>query len=193
LLTQYSTYLIVDRQYEKVLEVLTCDLALKKPLTPAQLLVRARALIHLGQPNLALNDAQEAYLRRQEDTLFPSPIDPKNGAAESILAEALCINGRYQEAEIFFVIAIDGVNLELRTVLVYAECLDKLGRISEAIEMLHKMALNRMNIPAIWIHGARLMLRYPTLRDITIQWVQESKTYHSRDCEIIELTKRLNC
>jgi tetratricopeptide (TPR) repeat protein len=192
LLTQYSTYLIVDHQYEKVLEVLTCDLALKKPLTPAQLLVRARALIHLGQSQLALNDAQEAYSRRTEETLFPSAIDPKNGAAESMLAETLCINGRYQKALYFFEIATDGINLEPRTVLAYAECLDKLGRISEAIEMLHKTALNRINIPAIWIHGARLMLRYPTLRDITIEWVQESKMYHPEDCEISELTKKLN-
>ena len=79
LLTQYSGYFLVDKQYEKVLEVLTSDLALRQPLTPGQLLVRGRALIYLRQPQYALKDVQEAYSRRKEATLFPSAIDPIGG------------------------------------------------------------------------------------------------------------------
>jgi tetratricopeptide (TPR) repeat protein len=191
LLTQYSTYLLVDQQYEKVLEVLTSDLALKEPLTPGQLLVRARALIHLRQASFALKDTQEAYARRAEATLFPSAIDPKSGAGEAMMAEALFINGRYQEAIEYFEIATECASLELRTVLAYAECLDKTGRISEAIEMLHKTALNRINIPAIWIHGARLLLQYPVMIEIAKEWVCEAKMYHPDDPGILGLSNNL--
>jgi tetratricopeptide (TPR) repeat protein len=92
LLTQYSGYLLADKQYEKVLEVLTSDLALRQPLTPGQLLVRGRALICLRQFQYALKDVQDAYFRRAESTLFPSAIDPMGSGAGLILAEALYLN-----------------------------------------------------------------------------------------------------
>ena len=76
LLTQYSGYLLADKQYEKVVEVLTSDLAFRQPLTPGQLMVRGCALIHLRQPEYALRDVEEAHSRREEPTLFPSAIDP---------------------------------------------------------------------------------------------------------------------
>jgi len=120
LLTQYSGYLLAYKQYEKVLEVLTSDLATKEPLTPGQLLIRARALIHLRQASFALKDTQAAYARRAEATLFPSAIDPKSGAGESMMAEALFMNGRYQEAIEYFEIATDCASLGLRTILAYA-------------------------------------------------------------------------
>jgi tetratricopeptide (TPR) repeat protein len=120
LLTQYSGYLLADKQYEKVLEVLTSDLATKEPLTPGQLLIRARALIHLRQASFALKDTQAAYARRADATLFPSAIDPKSGAGESMMAEALFMNGRYQEAIEYFEIATDCASLGLRTILAYA-------------------------------------------------------------------------
>jgi hypothetical protein len=81
-----------------VLEVLTSDLALRNPLTPGQLLVRGRALIHLRQPQYALNDVQEAYARRKEPTLFPSAIDPMGTAAEMLLAEVLYLNQKFEKA-----------------------------------------------------------------------------------------------
>ena len=92
LLTQYSVYLLADKQYEKVLEVLTSDLALRQPLTQGQLLVRSRALIHLRQPQYALNDVQEAYSRREGTTLFPSVIDINGTVTETFLAKKLWLN-----------------------------------------------------------------------------------------------------
>jgi tetratricopeptide (TPR) repeat protein len=98
LLTQYSGYLLADKQYEKVLEVLTSDLAMRQPLTPGQLLVRGRALIHIRQPQYALNDVQEAYSRREEATLFPSAIDPMGDQMWVLLGEVYYLTGAPQTA-----------------------------------------------------------------------------------------------
>jgi tetratricopeptide (TPR) repeat protein len=98
LLTQYSGYLLADKQYEKVLEVLTSDLALRQPLTPSQLLVRGRALIHLRQPQYAFKDVQEAYSRREEETLFPSAIDPMGDQMWVLLGEVYYLTGDPQTA-----------------------------------------------------------------------------------------------
>ena len=192
LLTQYSTYLLVDQQYEKVLEVLTSDLALKEPLTPGQLLVRARALIHLRQASFALRDTQEAYLRRGEETLFPSPIDAKGCATESVMAEALYLNGKHEDAIKYFEIALQSSKSELRTLLAYSECLDRIGRIGEAVDYLHQVLLKKYNIPIIWIHGAKLLLRHSGLRNITAEWIAEASRYHPENREIQDLILELS-
>ena len=58
LLTQYSAYLIVEQRFTDVIKVLTGPLAQNGALTASQLMVRARAYLHLKQPINALNDAE---------------------------------------------------------------------------------------------------------------------------------------
>jgi glycosyltransferase involved in cell wall biosynthesis len=178
LLTQYSGYLLADEQYEKVLEVLTSDLALRQPLTPGQLLVRGRALIHLRQPQYALKDVQEAYSRRNEATLFPSAIDPDGTATEALLVEVLYLNQRFEEAITYFEKIIHKSSTELRSVLAYAECLDVFGRTSEAVEFLRQKALGWKNLPDIWIHDVSLLLRRDKLKTVAEEWIAEARLYH---------------
>jgi len=128
LLTQYSGYLLADNQYEKVLEVLTSDLALRKPLTPGQLLVRGRALIHLRQPQYALKDVQEAYSRREEATLFPSAIDPMGDQIWVLLGEVYYLNGDPQTALGFLDRSADVYQNELRFRVLYLKCIESLGK-----------------------------------------------------------------
>ncbi|MEY4327147.1 MAG: hypothetical protein RIS24_3318, partial [Verrucomicrobiota bacterium] len=54
LLTQYSAYLLMDKQYIKAIEVLSGKLALNGALTCSQLMVKARAMVDLGKPEEAL-------------------------------------------------------------------------------------------------------------------------------------------
>jgi tetratricopeptide (TPR) repeat protein len=178
LLTQYSGYLLADQQYKKVLEVLTSDLALRQPLTAAQLLVRGRVLIHIRQPQYALKDVQEAYSRRKEATLFPSAIEPDGTATEALLVEVLYLNQRFEEAITYFEKIIHKSSTELRSVLAYTECLDVSGRTSEAVEFLHQKALGWKNLPDIWIHGVSLLLRRDELKTVAEEWITEVKLYH---------------
>ncbi len=186
LLTQYSGYLLADNQYEKVLEVLTSDLALRQPLTPGQLLVRGRALINLRQPKYALKDVQEAYSRREESTLSPSAINTKSLALEAMMAEVFFINQRYAEAIEYFETALKSDSSELRTVLAYSECLNKIGKIGEALEYLHNIVINKHNIPAIWIHGATMLMHHDGLQTVTLQWIAEAQQYHPQDNKVQE-------
>lgn len=181
LLTQYSAYLMIDRNYEKVLEVLTSDLALRGSLTPSQLLVRAQALIRLSQPKHALKDAQEAYYRRHEPTLFPSAINPRGSGLELLLAEALYLNKRFQEALIYFELIIQKEQPKLRTVLIYAECLESVGKIGESLELLHNQAIYFKNLPEIWIHGIKLLNRNTELKEVAKDWLTEALSYHPDD------------
>jgi len=160
LLTQYSGYLLADNQYEKVLEVLTSDLALRQPLTPGQLLVRGRALIHLRQPQYALKDVQEAYTRREETTLFPSAIDPMGNGAESLLAEVFYINGRHEEALPIFRYLIKNSPNDIRTILVFSECLADNGKIEESLEYLNQQCLRFKTVPEIIIHKNRIKQKH---------------------------------
>ena len=173
LLTQYSGYLLADKQYEKVVEVLTSDLALRQPLTPGQLLVRGRALIHLRQPQYALKDVQEAYSRREEATLFPSAIDPMSGAAEALLAEGFYLNSQFQEAIKWFEKVLQASHPELRIVLAYSE-----GKTTEALEFMRQKALSWNNSPNIWIHGAKLVLKHAELKEVSQAWLVEAQYYH---------------
>ena len=181
LLTQYSAYLLTDRHYEKVLEVLTSDLALRESLTPGQLLVRAQALIHLNQTKHALRDVQEAYSRRNESTLFPSAINPRGIFIEMQLAEMLYLNKRFQEAITYFEVIIQKEQPKLKTILVYAECLDSVGKVGEALEFLHKQALDWNNAPEIWIHGLKLLNRNVGLKEVAKDWLTEALSHHP-DC-----------
>jgi tetratricopeptide (TPR) repeat protein len=158
--TQYSGYLLADKQYEKVLEVLTSDMALRQPLTPGQLLVRGRALIHLRQPKYALKDVQDAYSRREEATLFPSAIDPMGSGAESLLAEAFYLNGRHEEAFPFFRSANQKSPNDLRTILVVSECLAADGRIEESLECLNQQYLRLKKAPEIRVHINNIKVKY---------------------------------
>jgi len=57
--------------------------------------------------------------------------------------------------------------------------------------MLHNTTLNRVNIPAIWIHGAKLLLRHAGLRNITAEWIAEASRYHPENREIQSLSLEL--
>jgi tetratricopeptide (TPR) repeat protein len=133
LLTQYSGYLLADKQYEKVLDVLTSDLALRQPLTPSQLLVRGRALIHLRQPQYALKDVQEAYSRREESTLFPSAIDPMGDQMWVLLGEVHYLNGDPQTALSFLDLAVGLFKNEPRFRMLYSKCTEAFGKLSNLL------------------------------------------------------------
>ena len=173
LLTQYSGYLLADKQYEKVLDVLTSDLAMRQPLTPGQLLVRGRALIHLRQPQYALNDLQQAYSRREEATLFPSAIDPMSDAAEALLAEALYLNRRFREAIPNFEKVLNRSSSDLRIILAYSECLDANGQIGAALEFLKRQSKTHKNAIEIIKHGYRLIVKYPDSNQVAEGWLME--------------------
>ena len=181
LLTQYSGYLLKDRQYEKVLEVLTSDLALRESLTPGQLLVRTQALIQLGQPEHALRDVKEAYSRRNESTLVPSMINPIGSDLEMLLAEVLYLNKRFQEAITYFEVIIQKDQPKLQTIFIYSECLDSVGKIGEALEFLHNQALHWENAPEIWVHGLKLLNRNAGLKAVAKDWLTEALSHHP-DC-----------
>ena len=191
LLTQYSAYLIVDRNFTKVVEVLTGALAKIGPLTASQLMVRARAYIHLKQPIKALNDAEMAHSQRMNGTLFPSAIDPQSLALEAMMAEVFFINQRYPEALEYFAAAVKSSQPELRTILAYTDCLDKTGETRQALEYLHDTIFKISNIPAIWIHGAALLLRHEGFKTVTAEWIAEAKMYHPDNVQIEELASRL--
>jgi glycosyltransferase involved in cell wall biosynthesis len=179
LLTQYSGYLLADQQYEKVLEVLTSDWALRQPLTSSQLLVRGRALIHLRKPQNALNDVQEAYFRREEATLFPSAIDPMSAAAEALLAEVFFLNHHMEEAikcfENFLQASLPG----LRVISAYSERLGAFRKTPQALEFLRQKALGWKNLPDLWIHGAKLLLKHAELKEFAQEWFNEAEYYHA--------------
>jgi tetratricopeptide (TPR) repeat protein len=160
LLTQYSGYLLADKQYEKVLEVLTSDIAMRQPLTPGQLLVRGSALIHLRQPQYALKDVQEAYARREEATLFPSAIDPLGNSAESLLAEVFYINGRHEEALTIFRAVNQKSPNDIRAILAFSECLADNGKIEESLEYLNQQHLRFKGVPEILIHKNRIQQKH---------------------------------
>lgn len=128
LLTQYSGFLLADKQYEKVLEVLTSDLAMRQPLTPGQLLVRGRALIHLRQPKYAFNDVQEAYARRGEATLFPSAIDPMGDQMWVSMGEVYYLNGDPQTALHYLNQASSFFKNEKQFIIIYKKCMEALNR-----------------------------------------------------------------
>jgi tetratricopeptide (TPR) repeat protein len=148
------------------------------------LLVRGRALIHLRQPQYALNDVQEAYARREEPTLFPSAIDPMGTAAETLLAEVFYLNQRLEEAVIWFEKVLQKSSPELRTIMAYTECLDAFGKTAEALEFLHQKALVWKNIPEIWIHGASLLSRHAGLKIVADEWIAEAQLYHPENTQV---------
>ena len=136
LLTQYSGYLLADKQYEKVVEVLTSDLALRQPLTPGQLLVRGRALIHLRQPQYALNDVQEAYSRREEATLFPSAIDPMGDQMWVLLGEVHVLTGHPKIALSFLDQTGFSFKEDPRFIILYAKCIEASGESQKAVDYI---------------------------------------------------------
>jgi glycosyltransferase involved in cell wall biosynthesis len=192
LLTQYSAYLIVEQRFTDVIKVLTGPLAQNGALTASQLLVRARAYLHLKQPINALNDAELAHSYRMNGTLFPSAINPQSLALEAMMAEVYFVNQRYPDALKYFSAALKADHPELRTILAYSECLDKLGRTGEALEYLHSTIFKKSNIPVIWIHGAMILLRHAGLRSVALEWITEANYYHPENQQIKEIKTQVD-
>ncbi len=190
LLTQYSAYLIVERCFADVVRVLNGPLANSGPLTASQLMIRARAYIHLRQPKDALADAELAHAYRMNGTMFPSAINPQSLALEATMAEVFFINQRFAEAIEYFSIALRSDHLELRTILAYSECLDRIGRTGEALEFLHDVILTRFNTSAMWIHGAKMLLRHEGLKTTAAEWISEAKVHHPEDLEVEALSNQ---
>lgn len=186
LLTQYSGYLLADKQYEKVLEVLTSDLALRKPLTPGQLLVRGRALIHLRQPQYALNDVQEAYARREEPTLFPSAIDPMGFEMERILAEVYYLNNKPQKSINIIESLFKNNFRDLQAVLLYVSCLNSLSKTADSLSYLRGYSVVN-NSPEIWVHGARIISSHIALNDQLKDWVDEGLIFFPEDKTLLKM------
>jgi glycosyltransferase involved in cell wall biosynthesis len=191
LLTQYSAYLVVENRFAEVIKVLTGPLANNGVLTASQLMVRARAYIHLRQPDKALIDAEMAHSYRGNETLFPSAINPNSLALEAMMAEVFFINQRYPEAIEYFELALKSPNPELRTVLAYSECLDRIGKIGEALGYLYDL-IKKSNIPAIWIHGATMLLRHAGLRSVALEWIVEASRCHPENRKIEELKNQID-
>ncbi len=84
--------------------------------------------------------------------MFPSAIDPMGSGAESLLAEALYINGRNEEALPFFRSANQKSPNDLRTILAFSECLAAAGRIEESLEYLNQQYMRLKKAPEIRIH-----------------------------------------
>ena len=182
---------MVENRFAEVINVLTGPLANNGVLTASQLMVRARAYIHLRQPDKALIDAEMAHSYRGNETLFPSAINPNSLALEAMMAEVFFINYRYPEAIEYFKLALKSPNPELRTVLAYSECLDRIGRIGEALEYLYDL-IKKSNIPAIWIHGATMLLRHAGLRSVALEWIVEASRCHPENRKIKELKTQID-
>ena len=72
--------------------------------------------------------------------------------AESLLAEALYLNGRHKEALPFFRSATQESPNDLRTILAFSDCLAADGRIEESLEYLNQQYLRLKKAPEIRIH-----------------------------------------
>jgi tetratricopeptide (TPR) repeat protein len=188
LLTQYSGYLLADKQYEKVLEVLTSDLAMRQPLTPGQLLVRGRALIHLRQPRYALKDVQEAYSRREETTLFPSAIDANGMDAVLLRAEAMYLNQNPQKAIELIDASFQAKSWDINIVRLYAQCLDAASQPLAALKLLRDHAFNRLNTPDIWIQGAVIATRHNGFEHTAKEWIREALSYFPSNDQLNNLS-----
>jgi tetratricopeptide (TPR) repeat protein len=107
-----------------------------------------------------LKDVQEAYSRREETTLFPSAIDPMGSGAESLLAEALHLNGHHEEALPFFRSANQKSPNDLRTILAFSECLAAAGKIEESLEYLSQQYMRLKKAPEIRVHLNHIKVKY---------------------------------
>jgi glycosyltransferase involved in cell wall biosynthesis len=178
LLTQYSAYLLMDKQYQKVIDVLSGKLASSGALTCSQLMVKARALVELVKPEEALLVLQDARIQRDKKTLFPSAFNPNDGSLETIAGEAMMQNHDYIAAKSNFEIALDKGLINLRVILAYANCLEALGKIAEAIEFLHKATRNWKSLPEIWSHGFMMLSKHKGLEEVAQEWVDEADVNH---------------
>ena len=125
-------------------------------------------------------------------TLFPSAINPQSLALEAMMAEVYFANQRNPDAIEYFSTALKVDHPELRTILAYSECLDKLGRTGEALEYLHSTIFKKSNIPVIWIHGAMMLLRHAGLRSVALEWITEANYYHPENQQIQEIKAQVD-
>jgi tetratricopeptide (TPR) repeat protein len=144
-------------------------------------MIRSSAFLNCGRLSEALKDAIEAYNRRDEATFSPQFIDPKSLAMEALVGEAYYVNQQFNDAIVFLEIALQSEKPELRTVLSYAECLRRTGKIGQALELLHHQALFVNDQPEIWIIGFKIAQQNPALRDIAVEWLQEAVLHFPND------------
>lgn len=181
LLTQYSTYLFIHKRYTEIINIFNSDLAKRNGLTSGQLMIRSIAFINCSKLSEALQDATEAYNRRDESTFSPQFFDPKSLAMEALVGEAYYVNNKINEAIFFLETALKAEKPELRTVLSYADCLNRIEKIGQALEHLHHQAVFVSDKPEIWIIGFKIAKQNPALEDIAIEWLQEALEHFPND------------
>ena len=181
LLTQYSTHLFLHKKYTEIINIFNSDLAKRDGLTSGQLMIRSIAFINCGKVTEALQDATEAYNRRDEATFSPQFIDPKSLAMEALVGEAYYLNNQITEAIFFLEIALKAERPELKIVLTYSECLSRIGEIGQALEHLHHQALFVSDKPEIWIIGFKIVQQNPALAEVAVEWLQEAIIHFPND------------
>jgi glycosyltransferase involved in cell wall biosynthesis len=197
LLTQYSAYLFIHKRYTEIINIFNSDLAERNGLTSSQLMIRSIAFINCSKLSEALQDATEAYNRRDESTFSPQFFDPKSLAMEALVGEAYYVNNKINEAIFFLETALKAEKPELRAVLSYADCLNRIGKIGQALEHLHHQAVFVSDKPEIWIIGFKIAKQNPALEDIAIEWLQEALEHFPNDPKLngfkSEFIDKTNC
>ena len=95
-----------------------------------------------------------------------------------ITGEALVHRKEYKSAKTYLDTALKEGPINLRLILTYANCLEGLGQIAEAIEFLHNMTRIWKNLPEIWIHGYMILSKTKGLRDAAQDWMDEADLIH---------------
>jgi len=184
LLTQYSAYLLKDQRYQEVVQVLSGRLATVAELSASQLMVRARALISLKSYPAAFNDVKIAFKSRNSPTLFPSAVNASSLALEAIAGEVYYLNGHFHESIQFFEKALTSPRVELRTMLAYAECLDRIGETQKSLKFLLTQVETKKCIPEIWAHGAKILARHESLTETFNEWIAEAVKRYPNNLQI---------
>jgi glycosyltransferase involved in cell wall biosynthesis/ADP-heptose:LPS heptosyltransferase/chemotaxis methyl-accepting protein methylase len=178
LLTQFCTRLIAQKQFQKVVQVLTSPLAhAQGGLTASLHFSLGLACMELAQPAEAAKQFQACLAKRNQPSLSPINKDIATAAPHHCLALCLAKIGDTAATDKAFQAGLKDSGHSDILRLDYAKFLVEQSRPVDALHRLHEIITDNCRHAAAWRFGGQLALSNRDFFEVAGDWTQEGIRY----------------
>lgn len=184
LLTQFASYLSSNKRHKEVIEVLTSQVAKQAKLTASLHYLLGMAYVECQQFAEAAEEMRQCLARRNLQALTPVIPEIRKVAPRHCLA--LC-HWQLKESDAAireFQNAISEAPASIPLHLDYAKFLGEIGKVPEALQLLHGFVSIQPDAASVWLAGGRIALSRPDLLEVATDWTSVAVQQLPSDKEI---------
>jgi GT2 family glycosyltransferase/glycosyltransferase involved in cell wall biosynthesis/Tfp pilus assembly protein PilF len=175
LLTQFTTHLMAERDFEGIVHVLQSPLAKAGGLTASLHFALGLALMELQRFDEAAQQFRQCLAKRHQPALSPINRDIRRAAPNHCLALCLAKLRQSEAAAQAFCAALADEPESRPVRLDYAKFLAEAGQPVEGLKLLHQLVSEQATDLPVWLLGGQLALSRPEFLEFACDWTREAE------------------